>query len=235
MSLSQTDNYLHTLIGQGNDAHTNIYLVHFGLKTPGKNAEYATVRCEGFTPPTPSQDSYTVRYLNVSIDRPRAKVKIDKFFDLVFRVDGNYIAYKMLKNLQQQTFSENPDENITDISLNKGTRSEEYNLTVSVEVPGIGTLFGYERCWIESVTPIAFKQGTSDPVKVTVRVNYLIYKDYQEAAATEYSDLVTSGSESSDSTATSTGGAAGGAATSDLTPGTKPNLPPLPNSIPFAK
>jgi len=189
--LSSTDNHLHTLVGQGNDAHTNLYLVHFSLKSLGESVDMGTVRCDGFTPPTPSQDSYTVKFLNVHIDRPRAKVHIDKFFDVTFRVDGNYEMYKVLKDLEGQTFNENSDENLSDINLEHGTRSSSENLTVSVEVPGIEKLYEYQRCYIESVTPVAFKQGTSDPVKVTARINYLIYNDHQLKAMQDNRNLAT--------------------------------------------
>lgn len=174
--LNNNNNYLKTLVDQGNDAHSNLYLVHFVLKTSGKNLDLGTVRCDGFTPPTPSQDSYTVKFLNVHIDRPRAKVRLDKFFDLTFRVDGNYQMYKVLKDLQGLNFNENSDVNLSKIGLEDIIAR---NLTVSVEVPGIEKLFEYENCWIESVTPVAFKQGTSEPVKVTSRINYLTPRDYQ--------------------------------------------------------
>lgn len=188
-TLNKNLNFLRTLVDQGNDAHSNIYLANFSIKNANETvANLGTIRCEGFNPPSTSQDSYTIKFLNIHIDRPRAKVSVDKFFDLTFRVDGNYQMYKMLKELQSQNFNENSDKNLSKINIDDIIDQE---LSVSVSVPDNDSttsdliLFKCTGCWIESVTPISYKQGTSEPIKVTARVNYLYLDDLQTDMTTK--------------------------------------------------
>lgn len=193
-ALNKTSNYLGTLVAQGNDAHSNIFLANFSAKgvEDDKIITLGTIRCDGFTQPSASQDSYTVKFLNIHIDRPRAKVSMDKYFDLTFRVDGNYQMYKMLKYLQGLNVNENKDQNLSNINL---AGIEGQALTISVVVPGKNganiTLFNAKGCWIESVTPVAFKQGTSDPIKVTARINYLYPEDWQGEIVSESTTTTT--------------------------------------------
>ena len=180
-------NYLQTLISQGNDAQTNMYLVKIdypGLSDVDKAA--ITVRCKGFTPPQIEQQPYSVKFLNVHIDRPRAKITVNKYFDITFRVDVNYRYYTMLFGFQKKILNGNSDVNRSNINIDT---IKDSSATITVSALQDNTtelaLYKYYNCWIESITPVAYKQGTSDPAEITVRFNYLTFEDLQYSAATE--------------------------------------------------
>lgn len=186
MALSTTNNYLQSLISAGADAQSNLYLVKFtGGELTNVNQDLM-VRCTGFTPPTISQNSYPVKFLTATIDRPTAKVEVTRRFSLTFRVDANYKAYKAI--LKQQSVTSNMAQSFvaTDIqSLSKNNKL----FTVKVEAVDEGVtdatnisstnLFKFDKCWITAITPPSYTTGDATAAEVTVNISFLTMEDLQ--------------------------------------------------------
>lgn len=185
--MDYNSNYLQTLIEQGNDAQTNMYLAEINFDKIDKPTSYS-VRCKGFNPPRIEQQAYSARFLNIHIDRPRAKINVDKFFDLTFRVDVNYTIYDKLRELAATMIDGNKNKNVSNIEIASIKKKNFTVIIKALEGDSNDTidLYKYKDCWIESITPIAYKQGTSDPAEVTVRVNYLTFEDLQNDAANDF-------------------------------------------------
>ena len=55
-----------------------------------------TIRADGFNPPVFKVKTYEVKYKTVTIDRPATKIEGQRQFDITFRLDANYQAYRFL-------------------------------------------------------------------------------------------------------------------------------------------
>lgn len=55
-----------------------------------------TIRADGFTPPKSTVQTYEVKYKAVSIERPKTRIDLKREFDITFRLDANYQAYRFL-------------------------------------------------------------------------------------------------------------------------------------------
>jgi len=55
-----------------------------------------TIRAEGFKPPEFNVKTYKVAYKTVEIDRPATRIEGDRQFEMTFRLDANYMAYRFL-------------------------------------------------------------------------------------------------------------------------------------------
>lgn len=55
-----------------------------------------TIRAQGFKPPEFTVKTYKVAYKTVEIDRPATKIDGERQFEMTFRLDANYMAYRFL-------------------------------------------------------------------------------------------------------------------------------------------
>ena len=173
MAISNSSNYISDLLNAGNDAFSNLYEVvltpNGGFESEGDGTTF-TMRCKDFTPPDLSGgDPYRVRYVTAFVDWPSAKVNVTRTFDLTFRVDSNYTAYKRLHLLAKDNFNPNTDYVNTDLTDLKNT---SFTITVNVLKNGSSSatesdkmaLYTFNNCIITGITPTEYKQGDASPV-----------------------------------------------------------------------
>ena len=173
MAISNSSNYISDLLNAGNDAFSNLYEVvltpNGGFENEGDGTTF-TMRCKDFTPPDLSGgDPYRVRYVTAFVDWPSAKVNVTRTFDLTFRVDSNYTAYKRLHLLAKGNFNPNTDYVNTDLTDLKNT---SFTITVNVLKNGSSSatesdkmaLYTFNNCIITGITPIEYKQGDASPI-----------------------------------------------------------------------
>jgi hypothetical protein len=55
-----------------------------------------TIRANGFSPPKFNVKTYEVKYKTVTLDRPATKIEGKREFEIEFRLDANYQAYRFL-------------------------------------------------------------------------------------------------------------------------------------------
>ena len=173
MAIGNSSNYISDLLNAGNDAFSNLYEVvltpNGGFENEGDGTTF-TMRCKDFTPPDLSGgDPYRVRYVTSFVDWPSAKVHVTRTFDLTFRVDSNYTAYKRLHLLAKDNFNPNTDYVNTDLTDLKNT---SFTITVNVLKNGSSSatesdkmaLYTFNNCIITGIAPIEYKQGDASPV-----------------------------------------------------------------------
>lgn len=173
MAIGNSSNYISDLLNAGNDAFSNLYEVvltpNGGFENEGDSTTF-TMRCKDFTPPDLSGgDPYRVRYVTAFVDWPSAKVNVTRTFDLTFRVDSNYTAYKRLHLLVKDNFNPNTDYVNTDLTDLKNT---SFTITVNVLKNGSSSatesdkmaLYTFNNCIITGITPIEYKQGDASPI-----------------------------------------------------------------------
>lgn len=176
-------NSLNSLISTGNDSYSNLYRMTFSGGLFPEDTQNLTVRCSNFTPPTPSQKTYPVKYVTASIDRPVPKVDITKNFSLEFRLDDYWNVYSTL--LKQQKVTMHASKSLV-ISSMEALKPYLFNVKVDriinlseSEDDNVQRLFNYRGCWIESLTPSGFDTSGSDPVTCTCSINFLELEDLQ--------------------------------------------------------
>ena len=179
MALSSYSNYVNDLLAAGNDAFSNLYEVVFTFpSTFDGDAKTFTMRCKGFNhPEAVAADPYQVRYLTSFVEWPTAQVNVTRTFDLEFRVDANYTAYKKLHELVKNNF--NPNTEFVDTNLDS---LKERSFTVTVNVIKSGSsfatetdkmkLYEFKNCLIVGITPLEYKQGTAEPLTATASFVY---------------------------------------------------------------
>ena len=172
MALSNYSNYVTDLLAAGNDAFSNLYEVDFTFPS-SFDAEIGntfTMRCKGFNhPEATAADPYKVRYLTAFVEWPTAQVNVTRTFDLEFRVDSNYTAYKKLHELVKSNF--NPNVEFVDTNLDSLV-SKSFTVTVNAITNGSSSagdtekmkLYEFKNCLIVGITPLEYKQGTADPL-----------------------------------------------------------------------
>ena len=189
--------YLSSLISAGADAHSNLYLVKFISPTSfsfdsiGATAESVSnslsVRCSGIEIPAAEQDSYPVKFVTATIDRPVAKVKLNRELSFTFRVDANFAAYKTLLNIQKKYFNPVTHEINAHISNDDLFKVEVYYLrdSVSGEVFGGNSsgvtedlgkdnnlMYTFSDCWITNIQGLDFSTDDSKALSVSVSVRF---------------------------------------------------------------
>lgn len=199
MALSNYSNYVTDLLEAGNDAFSNLYEVKFTLPTPSNSGETAstdygrvfTMRCKGFNhPEATAADPYTVRYLTAFVEWPTAQVNVTRTFDLEFRVDSNYEAYRELHKLAKSNFD--PNTEFVDTNLDT-LKDKSFTVAVSVITNGSSSadttdtlqLYEFKNCLITGITPLAYKQGTAEPLVATASFIYGDKVDLQSSTQTD--------------------------------------------------
>ena len=173
MAIGDNSNYISDLLNAGNDAFSNLYEVVLTPNGGFENEEDGTtftMRCKDFTPPSLSGgDPYRVRYITAFVDWPSAKVNVTRTFDLTFRVDSNYTAYRRLHLLVKDNFNPNTDYVNTNLT---GLAKTSFTITVNVLTNGSSSaadkdkmaLYTFNNCIITGITPIEYKQGDASPI-----------------------------------------------------------------------
>lgn len=92
-----------TLLGLGADAMDNMFDIQIDLPADLPDmasfesfASNLTIRGDGFQPPKLSVKTYEVKYKAVSIERPATRLEGKREFSITFRLDANYLAYRVL-------------------------------------------------------------------------------------------------------------------------------------------
>ena len=198
MALSSYSNYVTDLLEAGNDAFSNLYEVKFTLPTSSNSEETAsadygrvfTMRCKGFNhPEATAADPYTVRYLTAFVEWPTAQVNVTRTFDLEFRVDSNYEAYRELHKLAKSNFD--PNTEFVDTNLDT-LENKSFTVAVSAITNGSSSadntdtlqLYEFKNCLITGITPLAYKQGTAEPLVATASFIYGDKVDLQSSTQT---------------------------------------------------
>ena len=184
-------NILTELYNSGADAYKNLYLVKFSLTNSNYNddnhkkfLDSLSIRCSDFNPPEYEQNEYTVKFMNLSIPKPAPKIKVSRNFKLTFRLDENYDIYKYLLELQKETFDYVNSVTKTDINAldtsGKLLTIEVFAIKDDMVSVDSGSeecetelLFTYNKCWIDNVSLSEYSHNGTDPMKVTVSVNYI--------------------------------------------------------------
>ena len=206
MALSSYSNYVTDLLEAGNDAFSNLYEVNFTFpnspnskeKTPAAYGRVFTMRCKGFNhPDATAADPYTVRYLTAFVEWPTAQVNVTRTFDLEFRVDSNYEAYRELHKLAKSNFD--PNTEFVDTNLDT-LKDKSFTVAVSVITNGSSSadttdtlqLYEFKNCLITGITPLAYKQGTAEPLVATAS---FIYGDKVDLQSSTQTDSITQNSQ----------------------------------------
>ena len=189
-------NSLNSLISVGNDSYSNLYRMTFSGGTLPEDTQDLTIRFSNFTPPTPSQKTYPVRYVTATIDRPVPKVDITKTFSLTFRLDDYWYVYSILLNQQKVTMQ--ASKSFVNSSMDTLSRSQLFNVQVDrivrldadkdSEGENVQRMFNYRGCWIENITPSGFDSSGSDPITCTCTINFLELEDWQSGLSDTNSD-----------------------------------------------
>lgn len=197
MALTQQNNYITTLLNHSSDAQGNLFYVTFSPTTAmsgsdGSGVEDMTIRCSGINIPATEQGTYSVKFMNATVDRPNAKVELNRQFDITFRVDSNYEVYRKLILQERVTFdpikgytATNIDDktNLFDISVSVPKITKDTANTPAGEATKEGTienfeeLFRFKHCWISSVDNVSYKYGSSDPLTVKATIQYIYFED----------------------------------------------------------
>lgn len=179
-------NYLSALIGAGNDAHSNLYVVKF--TGSGLDSEDLSIRCSGVEIPAYEQESYPVKFVTATIDRPSSKINLDRTLNFTFRVGANFKSYKTLLEAQRKYFDpvdHKINAHIADSDLfqidvyylkdsissgtSRGGNSSGITDDLSNENNKIAT---FEQCWITNIAGLAFNTDSAAPVSVAVTVKF---------------------------------------------------------------
>lgn len=183
--------YLSSLINAGSDAHSNLYVVKF---TPNDTSlasdtvsNSLSVRCSGIEIPAAEQDSYAVKFVTATIDRPVAKVKLDRQLTFTFRVDANFAAYKSILAIQKKYFnpvthkinshlSDNDLFKVDVYYLKDADNSASFGGNSSGQTDDLGVdnnlMYTFSDCWITNVQGLEFSTDDSKALTVSVTVRF---------------------------------------------------------------
>ena len=197
INLSETSEYLNALIGVGNDAMTNLYYLKFTGKpaTSSNIVQSLIVRAGDFQPPKPEQGNHSVNFLTVDALFPSPEIKIDKQFDITFRVDEGYKVYEYLLALQSATSVAsigraytvtNPSGNSTDIlGLEVYVPGNAAEMKANEIASGIGggipsgwdKAYEFKYLWIKKITPPRFSYENPQAATIGATFGFFTYKD----------------------------------------------------------
>lgn len=205
MPISLANNNLVTLINEGNDFYSNLFIAEFtGGVFDDSVAQKMSVRCKGFQPPDIETGTYPVRYVNEFIELPKPDITFNRSFSVDFRVDVSYEVYKALQNqkatlinlkngktLAKNTFTDTDEALFTTriYALKNSSLSESdgFDYLKDSWIKPDGTdkkilMYEYKKCWIEDITPLEFS-GSADPQTVKATINFMEYNDWKSDMA----------------------------------------------------
>lgn len=96
------DGHVTELLKAGADAMSNMFDVRIIFPADlqaslGPDIEAMRIRTKGFKAPEFNVMTYDVNYKTISVKRPATKVEGERTFDITFRLDAYYSAYRALK------------------------------------------------------------------------------------------------------------------------------------------
>lgn len=200
IEFSKTSEYLSSLISAGNDAMTNLYYLKFiGGNNRLDDDDYKSmlVRAGDFQAPKAELGNHKVDFLTVDSLMPSPEIKMNKQFDVTFRVDEYFEIYKLLLKLQSQTSVASLGRAYT--TVNQNTSTDYFGLNVYVpgdatktmEIDDKGIPYGWNKIyefdylWIKKITPPRFSYDNSSALTVTVTFGFFTFKDnFRENIAT---------------------------------------------------
>lgn len=81
-----------SLVAAGADAMKNMYDI--AIEFPGdSDGSIVTVRANSFDVPTPSVETYQIKYHGETFDRPKSEITLDRKFTVTFRMDSAYALF----------------------------------------------------------------------------------------------------------------------------------------------
>ena len=188
MSTTFSDNYLQDLLAAGNDAHSNLYRLEFtGGEFDTYNASGAmSIRTSGFTPPSITHGSYTVKYITAYVDWPNGKPEITRNFNINFRLDANWNAFKILEAQKNKTLQASQSFAATWVS---DPEKDLFNVKVYVMKDGMHSteasaeklLYEFNHCWITKLDTPSFSNSNSEGIKIQCTINFIEMKDLESA------------------------------------------------------
>lgn len=186
---------LQTLINAGNDAQGKLYEAVFSGGTFPDDTSNLTIRCSGFTPVFPSQDTYTVNFITAKIERPTTKVNLTRNFSLTFRADDNWYLYKELLN--QEKITMNASKSFVNTSFDS-ILDKLFNVKVNriitlnqEEDSKIERLFNFKKCWISEISAPDFSTSDASAETLTCKINFLEMEDWQSGLIDNEADADT--------------------------------------------
>ena len=188
MALTTSNNYLQDLIGAGNDAHGNLYELVFsgGVFKDASISTGMSIRTSGFTPPSITNDSYTVHYITAFVEWPKAKPEVTRNFNIEFRVDANWAVYQALQT--QKNYTLNASHSFAATNL-KELEDKLFKVSVWALKEGLVgetikeadkyKLYEFDHCWVTKLDSPNFTQGGSESIKVSATINFLEMYDIE--------------------------------------------------------
>lgn len=196
------------LLGLGADAMDNLFDVEITLPTGVEAGEGAPdakglldqfrIRCQGFTPPKFNVKTYDVKYKTIKIKRPASVMEGDRVFELQFRLDANYYAYKALVSWRAKTLIPSTGLAYNALDLANGGEVDVHIITEAMARPGPSDDGSYEAVsngkstseailthnswnfkdvWLTELSEPAFKQGGGDPIMITAKFAFGEFTD----------------------------------------------------------
>ena len=185
MALTNSNSYITEILDASTDALNNLYIVTFRGNFLDDVATQLQLRCNSFTPPIITQNSYQVRFLNTWVDRPVSKIDINHSFSLEFRIDSQYQTFKAILDQQGVTF--NPAKSFTATAIDTLKNNNQlFDVTVDIVDEGIDdevistkTIYKFEDCYITGIVSPNYTYDSSTPINVTMNINFLKLGDLQ--------------------------------------------------------
>lgn len=213
MSLSNTNNFLSSLVQAGADAMTNLFYVVVGANnlTDETIKTSLTVRTSQITLPTATHNTSAKSFLTVSVDVPKAEIQIDKKVEITFRLDENYDVYQTLLDLQKDTsvlnngYATNADaSNGLFIKLYSYVKPFEESSAASFAIEedqNYYLAYWFKDCWVSQVTVDGYDFDSTQDKTVKAIFYFYDYEDPQSLYG-YYNGTSTSSSEDSSSSMT---------------------------------
>lgn len=130
-------------------------------------------------------------FLTVDSLMPSPEIKIDKQFDVTFRVDEEYKIYKYLLALQAATSEVAKGKAFTTTNLgqaNDGFALEVYAPTDATAMKSLEIenglpsdwkkVYSFDYLWVKKITPPKFSYENPTAVTVTATFGFFTYSDY---------------------------------------------------------
>jgi len=185
MATLASNNHVTELLAAGADAMSNMYEIHITpagtastLAGGGTAESLFKIRAKGFTPAMLNQSQYAVKYKSITVNRPGTLVEGERKFEIEFRLDAYYDAYKALKKWQQETF--NPQTGYVSNSLTSSGLVKVYSLSTPIALASdahttgvsdgnfltTNLLWSYSGVWVQQVTEPVFTTDSGEPLSV---------------------------------------------------------------------
>ena len=181
---------IETVFNLGEDAFSNLFdlvisRVPSAVPVPaGFDLEREKPRITNFSVPSSGWESYEIDYKTESFSRVSAKVDLSKEITFDIRVDRNYKMYKFFVNWKNAVLNSYTGAMGTDDSMDNGLRTSMSVWAIEAGAEGTpipGTTWKFEGVICKSVPEISFDYGSSDPITVSITLEFLRMNDNELA------------------------------------------------------